>query len=75
MTDAMAETITAEWLHAPETRAVALALDASKLEARFVGGCVRNALLGSPATDIDIAVAASPELVIEAILELVNKLD
>ncbi|WP_420559357.1 CCA tRNA nucleotidyltransferase [Tepidicaulis sp.] len=33
-------------------------------EARFVGGCVRNALLGEPVVDIDIATALKPEEVI-----------
>jgi poly(A) polymerase len=31
--------------------------------ARFVGGCVRNALLGEPVADIDIATQLVPELV------------
>ncbi len=33
--------------------------------AYFVGGCVRNALLGLPVTDIDIATPASPDEVME----------
>jgi poly(A) polymerase len=44
------------WLNAPETRAVLDALG----EARFVGGCVRNALLGVPVEDIDIATPLLP---------------
>src|SRR6201994_3254523 len=42
---------------APETVTVMHALS----EARFVGGAVRNALLGVPVVDIDIAVAMPPE--------------
>jgi len=42
---------------APETLAVMAALG----EARFVGGAVRNALLGVPVVDIDIAVPISPQ--------------
>jgi poly(A) polymerase len=42
---------------APETVAVMHALG----EARFVGGAVRNALLGVPVVDIDIAVPMPPE--------------
>ncbi len=42
---------------APETLAVMQALG----EARFVGGAVRNALLGVPVVDVDIAVAMPPE--------------
>lgn len=49
------------WLNAPETRAVMHALTADGGEARFVGGCVRNALIGAPVQDIDIATPASPE--------------
>src|SRR4029079_10200588 len=42
---------------APETVQVMAALG----EARFVGGAVRNALLGVPVVDIDIAVPIRPE--------------
>ena len=45
------------WLTELETRAVMQALG----EARFVGGAVRNALLGVAVTDIDIAVPVPPE--------------
>jgi len=44
------------WMTAPETVAVMAALP----EARFVGGAVRNALLGVPVGDIDIAVPMPP---------------
>jgi poly(A) polymerase len=44
------------WMTAPETVAVMNAL----VEARFVGGAVRNALLGTPVSDIDIAVPMPP---------------
>jgi poly(A) polymerase len=45
------------WLEEPETRSVMQALG----HARFVGGAVRNALLGAPVVDIDIAVPLPPE--------------
>ena len=45
------------WLTEPETNAVMQALG----QARFVGGAVRNALLGVPVVDIDIAVPMPPE--------------
>lgn len=35
--------------------------------ARFVGGCVRNALMGKPASDIDIATQLEPGAVIKAL--------
>ena len=45
------------WLTAPATRAVIAALEAAGGPgcARFVGGCVRNALMGRPIDDVDIA--------------------
>ena len=36
--------------------------------ARFVGGCVRNALLGEPVADIDIATQLTPERVTRAMM-------
>ena len=45
------------WLNAAETRAVMDALQ----DARFVGGCVRNALLGLKVDDIDIATPLTPD--------------
>ena len=56
----------AEWLTRPETRAVFAALAAGGFEARIVGGAVRNALLGRPVIDIDLATTARPEEVIAA---------
>ena len=44
------------WMTAPETVAVMTAL----VEARFVGGAIRNAILGTPVADIDIAVPMPP---------------
>ncbi|MEI6203390.1 MAG: CCA tRNA nucleotidyltransferase, partial [Enhydrobacter sp.] len=43
------------------------ALDAAGIAARFVGGCVRNAVLGSGIDDIDIAVRKPPETVMLAL--------
>jgi len=57
------------WLKAPETTAVFDALEAAGGPgcARFVGGCVRNALIGQPVEDIDIATTLAPDQVIEAL--------
>jgi poly(A) polymerase len=57
------------WLTAPQTRAVIAALEAAGGPgcARFVGGCVRNALIGQPVDDIDIATTLAPEAVMAAI--------
>ena len=51
------------WLTAPATRAVMAALQAAGGPgcARFVGGCVRNALIGQPVADVDIATTLKPE--------------
>lgn len=45
----------------PETRAVLDALTAGGAAVRFVGGCVRDAVLGRTIADIDIATDAPPE--------------
>lgn len=49
------------WLNAPETRAVMDVLTRDGGAARFVGGCVRNALIGAPVEDIDIATPLTPD--------------
>ena len=46
------------WMTEPQTRAVLAALGG---EGRFVGGAVRNALLGKPVSDIDIATPLLPD--------------
>ena len=51
----------ANWLIEPATRAVFAALVAEGAEARAVGGAVRNALMGTPVKDIDIATTALPD--------------
>ena len=56
----------ADWLVRPQTRAVFDALAAGGFAARAVGGAVRNALLGRPVVDIDIATPARPEQVMAA---------
>ena len=54
----------APWLTSgPASRALAL-LNGNGEEARVAGGAVRNALLGQPVADIDIATTALPEEVI-----------
>ncbi len=58
-----------DWLTAPATRAVMAALAAAGGSdcARFVGGCVRNALIGAPIDDIDIATTLTPDAVVAAL--------
>lgn len=52
-----------DWMKAPQTQAVLAALDpdGQGMQALFVGGCVRNALLGEAVDDIDIATPLIPE--------------
>lgn len=53
----------APWLASPAAQRVLSTIEAGGFEARCVGGVVRNALLGLPVTDIDIATTALPETV------------
>ena len=52
------------WMTSSEVTAVFDALTMDGKEARFVGGCVRNALMHVPVTDIDIATQETPDRVI-----------
>jgi poly(A) polymerase len=54
---------------APETVAVLRALGAGGAELRFVGGCVRDAVLGRPIGDIDIATPEPPDLVMRRLAD------
>ena len=49
------------WLTAQPLAEVLAALNGDGEEARIVGGAVRNALLGEPPGDIDLATTATPE--------------
>lgn len=66
MTDTLGQP---HWMTAPATAAVLDALEAAGGPdcARFVGGCVRNALVGRPIDDIDIATRLTPEQVTAAL--------
>lgn len=58
----------ADWLHAEATRRVISALDAALPNgARFVGGCVRNTIMGRDVDDIDIATQLEPEQTLAAL--------
>ncbi|HEY7799673.1 MAG TPA: CCA tRNA nucleotidyltransferase [Hyphomonadaceae bacterium] len=57
------------WMTSAAARRVMNALEAARPgSARFVGGCVRNALLGEPVADIDIATQLTPDRVEKAML-------
>ena len=55
------------WLAEPATQRLLAALAAAGIAARFVGGCVRDALLKIETGDIDIATPARPDAVIAAL--------
>lgn len=57
--------ITGHWFHDPETERVTRMLERAGYKALFVGGCVRNALLGAPVTDIDLSTDALPDKVMD----------
>ena len=50
------------WVKWPATQRVFSALATVGCKGYFVGGCVRDALLSKPVTDIDIATDATPEV-------------
>jgi poly(A) polymerase len=52
------------WLMNADVQAVMSLLENSGHQAFFVGGCVRNALLNAPVSDIDISTSAHPEQVL-----------
>src|SRR5580704_8432528 len=55
------------WMDEPPVQALLAALARGGIAARFVGGCVRNTVLGRPVGDIDIAVNKPPETVMRAL--------
>jgi poly(A) polymerase len=54
-----------DWMTAAPTRILLAALGAGGASARFVGGCVRDAILGLAPADVDIATPEKPEQVIK----------
>ena len=56
--------VTGAWLDNPDTQQVCKMLTDAGYQALFVGGCVRNSLLGTPVSDIDLSTDAPPQRVI-----------
>ncbi|HEX8364155.1 MAG TPA: CCA tRNA nucleotidyltransferase [Allosphingosinicella sp.] len=54
-----------EWRTRPEMRRLLDVLGADAGETRFVGGCVRDALLGVKVSDVDLATRLAPQEVLE----------
>lgn len=57
--------VNGDWLTDPRTQRVMEMLDSVGHKVFFVGGCVRNALIGAPVADIDISTDALPERVVQ----------
>ncbi|MEC3949215.1 CCA tRNA nucleotidyltransferase [Sphingobium sp. HWE2-09] len=55
----------AEWCHRPGLDGLLAALGAAEGKARFVGGAVRDGLLGLPVNDLDIATSLDPHDVVD----------
>jgi len=53
------------WMAQPETQKVMAAFKDAGVEARFIGGCVRDSILKRSVRDIDIATPEPPERVME----------
>lgn len=60
----------ASWFKAKETQALLAALETARPHgSRFVGGCVRNTLMGREVDDIDVATQLTPDQVTEIAAE------
>jgi len=53
------------WLNDPKVARVCTAIEAGGYDIFFVGGCVRNVVLGEVASDIDMSTNARPETVMK----------
>ena len=51
------------WLNDPDAQAVCRIIGDAGYDVYFVGGCVRNALLGEPDSDVDMSTNAPPDQV------------
>ncbi|MEM9014426.1 MAG: CCA tRNA nucleotidyltransferase [Pseudomonadota bacterium] len=59
-----------DWRNTPHLKDILSALNAVRDDtARFVGGCVRDSLLGAAPKDYDIATSLTPEAVIKALYD------
>jgi poly(A) polymerase len=54
----------APWLHGPAVLVCEM-LETAGYQAWFVGGCVRNALINAPVSDIDLSTNAHPDVVMQ----------
>ncbi|MDC0998710.1 CCA tRNA nucleotidyltransferase [Rhodospirillaceae bacterium] len=54
-----------DWLDKSEVKSLMAIIDNGENQSRFVGGCVRDSLLGRSVSDIDIATQHAPEKVMQ----------
>ena len=54
-----------DWLDKSEVKSLMAIIDNGENQSRFVGGCVRDSVLGRPVSDIDIATQHSPEKIMQ----------
>ena len=57
------------WMETEAVKSVLAAITKDGKEARFIGGCVRNALMKEPVVDVDIASQEKPEQVMRLLEE------
>ncbi|WP_371170186.1 CCA tRNA nucleotidyltransferase [Aliiroseovarius sp. 2305UL8-7] len=58
--------VNGEWIKGKAARSVCSALQSAGYEVYFVGGCVRNDLLGMSISDLDLSTNARPDQIIKA---------
>ncbi len=59
----MSKTLNQQWMHQPHLKKIIKTLGKDKV--RFIGGCVRDALLGREIHDVDMATTITPDRVIQ----------
>jgi poly(A) polymerase len=64
MTDAAPSVANEAWFQAPTLRRLFDLLNAEGGEVRIVGGAVRNALMGAPVHEVDLATTLTPDVVV-----------
>lgn len=57
--------VAADWINSETSRRICALFEDAGHEAYFVGGCVRNALLNAPVSDLDISTSALPQETLE----------
>lgn len=67
MTVGLPSLATAAWLVDPATQRLLALLAEAGEEARVIGGAVRNALIGEPVADLDVATTAQPDEVVRRV--------